>query len=1323
MQTEEMQSGEEVFVLPASYAQQRLWFLDRLEPNSAAYNVPLASRLRGPLDVAALEQALNVLVERHEALRTVFTLVDGTPQQLIAPSRPLSMPIIDVTDAADAWEQARALVNDHAREPFDLSADQLIRAVLVRIGDDDHVLSLTVHHIVADAWSLNVLNRELSAVYNALVHGREPHLRELEIQYGDYAVWQQQWMESGGLDQQLSYWTQQLAGAPALLELPTDHPRPPEQSFRGATERAMLPRELLERLRSIGEREGATLFMTLLAAYMTMLARYSGQDDIVVASPVANRNRVELEGVIGLFVNTLALRVDLGEDPSFVGLLQRVRETALAAFSNQDLPFERLVQELNPVRDRRHAPVAQVLFVVQNDTGRPAALEGLQLERVPAERGTAKFDLALFAAETADGLRISIEYCSDLFDTATIARMLEHYRVLLESIASDPSRPIGELELLAPDERTLILDTWNATDADFPAERCIHELVAEQARRTPDDPAVSLGPQTLSYAELDARADRLAHHLRSLGVGPDAVVAISVDRSIEMAVAVLGVLKAGGAYAPIDPSYPPDRVAFMLSDAATSVLLTKQTLVSRLPSHDGHTICLDSDWETIAAGGDRGPIATGVAAENLAYVIYTSGSTGQPKGVAMGHRALVNLLAWQRGSASQPAAARTLQFASLSFDVAFQEIFSTWCTGGELVLTDDDTRRNAHALVELLADAEIERLFLPFVALQGMCEAAEHMGVELPALRDVITAGEQLKITVPVRRFFTRHAGCRLFNHYGPTESHVVTSFELPAARASWPELPPIGRPIANARIYLLDRHRRPAPIGVAADLYIGGVSLARGYLNRAELTEERFVPDPFSRHTGARLYRTGDRARYLPDGQIEFLGRADDQVKVRGFRVELGEIEAGLTAHPDVVQAVAALREDEPGDVRLVGYVVTRSGNRADQLDLLDHTRRLLPEHMIPQHFVSLETVPLTPSGKVDRKSLPAPDGRSRSSGGYTAPDTDLERSLAEIWRRLLKIDRVGIDESFFDLGGHSLLAVQLVHAIEAELGRTCTLAMLFRSGTIRGLAAELHAGGPDSEEATVLQLATGNGPPLFCICGVHAYQELADTLKLDLPVYGIFLPAEQRLFAAEGRKRPTLTIEDMAADYLKAIRERQPTGPYLLLGFCFGGFLAYEIARQLAEADEEVSMLVMLDSVLRRAVAPTLKRSMRNNAKRLRQRILDVTPERMRALVGRSERTLTQTERLDRIRVRIYRDAMRRYVVRPYGGPTVLVRPDASRTAGVIVDPTYGWGPHVAELELVDVPGAHISHLKSPNVRTLAAGLTPHIARARAERNFTRG
>ncbi len=1316
--TETPAVATESFVLPASYAQQRLWFLDRIESGASIYNVPTANRLRGPLDVVALERALNVIVERHESLRTAFTLVDGVPHQVIRPAEPIELELIDLSSHPDAPARALEVALEQAREGFDLAGDRLIRATLVTLGPEDHVLSMTLHHIITDAWSMGVLNRELSALYGGFVAGRPVELPELPIQYGDYAVWQQGWMESGGLDQQVEYWKRKLSGAPALLELPTDKPRPPEQSFRGDTLRAVFPPELLTGLHALGEAEGTTIFMTLLAAFVAMLYRYSGQCDMVLATPVANRSRVELESVIGLFVNTLALRVDVSDDPSFLDLLRQVRETSLEAFSHQDLPFEKLVQELNPERNQSHAPVAQVLFVLQSAIEGPAPLAGLEHERVLTDRGTAKFDLAMFVGEVPQGLRVAIEYCSDLFEAETITRMLEHFGVLLQGAVADPACPVSRLPLLSDAERELILERFSVGPAPIAApERCVHELWGEQAALTPDATAVVAGCEQLTYAQLEARANQLAHHLRDAGVGPDVVVAISVRRSVEMLVAVLAVLKAGGAYAPIDPDYPEERVAFMLADSGAPVLLTQSDLVAQLPPYPGQTVCLDAEEDTFA-GAERTPPESGVTPENLAYIIYTSGSTGRPKGVAMGHRPLANLIAWQRDSVDAPAAARTLQFASLSFDVAFQEIFSTWCTGGTLVLIDDDTRRDAGALLRSIADAGVERLFLPFVALQSVCEAAQAAEVTLPALREVITAGEQLKITAPVRRFFARHPSCSLFNHYGPSETHVVTSCELRAPAERWPALPPIGTPISGAAVYVLDRHRQPVPIGVPGELYAGGVSLARGYLDRPELTAERFLPDPFDDTAGARMYRTGDLARYLPDGNLAFLGRADDQVKIRGFRVELGEVEALLAQHPAVAEAVVMMREDHPGEARLVAYVVPRAGTDVADLDLLGHCRRFVPDYMIPQHFVALEAVPLTPSGKLDRRALPAPDGRARTSTEHVRPGTELERSLAVIWQRLLRLDEVCVEDDFFDLGGHSLLAVQLVHAIEADLDRTCTLPMLFRNRTIRSLAGELHAGGVEATEPSVLRLANGTGPALFCICGVHAYQELAEELAPDFSVYGVFLPIEQELFAAGrgGRAVSRLSVEDMAGRYVEAVREQQPSGPYLLLGFCFGGILAYEAAKQLRFAGEEVSLLVMLDSTLGSVMKRQRRgrRPLKPRVKRILLRHYETLPAILqRRLLG--DDWQSETRRLELVRLRMYGDAMRRYRISAYDGSAVLVRPEVSVNAyaGEVADESWGWGNHIAALEVCNVPGAHLSHLRRPNVHVLARTLHPHLDR----------
>lgn len=1182
MQTETPELSNEPGLMPASFAQQRLWFLDQFEGSDALYNVPVATRLQGPLDVAALERALDALVARHEPLRTAFKLVEGVPHQEIRPHREFSLLMTDLSNSPDAERRGLEIVSEHAREPFDLSAGELFRARLVKLGEELHMLSLTLHHIVTDAWSMGVLHRELGELYGGFVEGREVELPELPIQYADYAVWQQQWMEKGGLDAQLDYWRTQLAGAPALLELPTDHPRPARQSFRGATVRTMLAPELLERLNALGEREGTTLFMTLLAALATLLSRYSGQEDIVIASPVANRSRIELESVIGLLVNTLALRVDASGDRPFEEVLRSARETALGAFSNQDLPFEKLVEELNPERHLSHAPVAQVLFVMQNAVERPVTFSGLEQERILTERGTAKFDLSFFAAETADGLRVSLEYCTDLLEQESALRMLEYFRVLLESVVSDPACPVGQLQLLGRHERELALRTWAESPEDQATQvlRPVHELVDEQARRTPDASAVLFAGEELSYAELEARSNQLARCLRRFGVGPEAVVAICAERSIEMVVAVLAVLKTGGAYAPIDPAYPEDRVAFMLADTNSRVLLTQERLLAGLPDRDARAVSLDGDRELIDSYDD-GPLEPSATLDGLAYVIYTSGSTGRPKGVAMPHRPLSNLIAWQLETLSRLAPARTLQFASLCFDVAFQEIFSTWCSGGTLVLLDEAERRDPEALLRFIAEQQVERVFVPFVALHGLCEVAAHLGATIPSLREVITAGEQLKASDALRDFFAEHSTCTLINHYGPTESHVVTAHTLAGDPARWPALPPIGRPIANARVYLLDRKGQPVPIGVPGELHIGGASLARGYLNRPELTDERFVKDPFSEVSQARMYRTGDLARHSPDGEIEYIGRSDHQLKIRGFRVEPGEIEVAIREHPGVTDAVVVGHEDETGGKRLIAYLV--GGESAPSTDdLREHLRRTLPDYMVPSVFEFLGAFPLTPNGKVDRTrlalaTLPATD-RAREQ---ILPRTDTERRLAAIWSRLLDVEEVGVEENFFELGGHSLMAVRLFAEIERKLRVRLPLSSLFESATISGLAelVEHERGADPVEWPSLVRLQAGHGQPALFLVGevdgeVLPYRELVENLDPEMPVFGLRPPGVDRV-------TPTLaTVEDLAAHYVTEIRRVQPHGPYRLGGFCLSGLIAYEMARLLRAEGEDLELLALIDA-----------------------------------------------------------------------------------------------------------------------------------------------
>jgi amino acid adenylation domain-containing protein len=867
------------------------------------------------------------------------------------------------------------------------------------------------------------------------------------------------------------------------------------------------------------------------------------------------------------------------------------------------------------------------MFVVRNALEQSARLPGVEQEPILTDRGTAKFDVTFFATETPAGLRLSLEYCTDLFERDTARRMLEHYRVLLEAALADPAQRVSELRLLGGGEERRVLYEWNETAADLAgAELPIHEAVTAQARTSPGAVAVSFRGAELTYRELDGSANRLARHLRSLGVGRDVPVAICADRSIDTVVAVLAVLKAGGAYVPVDPGYPAERVAFMLEDCGAPVLVTRAEVARTLPPHGASTVLLDDERTESDA-----PLEIETSLDDLAYVIYTSGSTGRPKGVAMPHRPLANLLAWQREQWRGRRPARTLQFASLSFDVAFQELFSTWTSGGTLVLVDDDVRRDSAALLEHLAKQRVERLFLPFVALDNLCEAAEYVGASVPALREVITAGEQLKVTAAIRGFFARHDRCTLVNQYGPTETHVVTAHDVVGPAAEWPELPPIGRPIANARAYVLDPHRRPVPVGVPGELWIGGVSVARGYLGRADLTSQRFTADPFAPEAG-RMYATGDVVRLGPDGVIEYLGRTDHQAKIRGFRVEPGEVEAALRAHPAVREAFATVRDDG-GEKRLVAFVI---GNRRqlESAELREFLRRRLPEYMVPAAVATVDAFPLTPNGKIDRDRLarlPLPE--EKRDAEYVAPRSAVEAQLAALWQKLLGVERVGVTDDFFELGGHSLLAVKLFSEIERKLGLRLPLSSLFETTTVAGLAELVEAERVEARPfSTTLELRPGNGEvPLFLIAWaggeVLPYRDLVENLDPRIPVYGL------RARGIDRRNTPLSTVEEIADYYVEEVRRIQPHGPYRLAGFCFSGIVAYEMARRLTAAGEEVSTLALIDSYPWRP--------------RRRRTLLTAGREQAKAFrtAGREGRREWLSARLNGIRARLYRLLYLRY------------------------------------------------------------------------------
>ncbi len=1047
-------------VSPLSFAQQRLWFFDQLEPSSPIYNLPGGVRLLGTFNSSAFEQAMTELMRRHESLRTNFQVMHGAPVQVIEEARPFILPVIDLTALPpDAREhEAQALAHVEARVPFDLTRGELLRAKLLRLDAEDHLLLFTMHHIISDGWSMGVLIRELAELYKAFAVGEESTLQELPLQYADYALWQREWLKGEVLETQLAYWRERLKNMPPALELPSDRTRPKVQTFEGATLEVRLPKQLTEDLKALSRREGATLFMTLLAAFQTLLHRYTGQHDIATGTPIANRQRRETESLIGFFVNTLVMRTDLSGRPTFRELLKRVRVAALGAYAHQDVPFELLVEELHPERSQSYTPLFQTMLILQNAPAEKFELPELSVSLTGNESGVSRFDLAFSLEETERGLEGICEYSTDLFDETTIRRLVGHFETLLASIVRNPDERLNALPLLTAAEERQLLVEWNETTKDFPRDVCIHELFARQAEKTPDSTALIFDDGQMTYRELQTRANRLAYYLRTLGVGAETVVGIMMERSMQMFVGLLGVLQAGGAYLPLDPELPQERLSFMLEDAHARVLLTERSLLERMTNPSVQTVCLDTDWHVIAEQSERQP-AIQQTPESTAYVVYTSGSTGRPKAVVMPHRPTVNFITYQIESSGTQSFGRTLQFASLSFDVSFQEIFATLCAGGTLVLLREDERRNAAELLRVIVTQRVERLFLPFVALQHMAETAEAEGVWPTTLRQIITAGEQLKVTPHITRLFKHLDGCILDNQYGPSETHLTTMLRLEGTADSWPKLPPIGRAVSNVQIYLLDEEMQPVPVGINGEVFVGGEGLARGYLNRAVQTAESFVPDSFGKAAGGRLYRTGDLARYRTDGALEYVGRRDSQVKVRGFRVEVGEVEAVLKEHVQIKQAAVVPFEDESGRKQLAAYLVAAPGEAAPTVsELRSFLREKLLDYMIPTAFVMLDELPLTLSGKVDRRALPAPERQSAAAlENYVAPANPVEEIVAAIWSELLHAERVGAEDNFFDIGGHSLLATQVISRLREAFSVELPVRALFEHPTPKELAADI--------------------------------------------------------------------------------------------------------------------------------------------------------------------------------------------------------------------------------------------------------------------------
>ena len=1037
--------------LPLSYAQERLWFLDQFQPGNEAYNVPGAVRIRGGLNVGALEQALSEIVRRHEVLRTTFEAREGQPVQVIHAAAPLKLEVLDLQAEVQSEQEQRVqeLARVEAQEPFDLAKGPLLRVSLARLGEAEHVLFYTMHHIVADAWSMGVLVNEFVRLYEAFSKGEPSPLAELPIQYADYAVWQRQWLQEEELEQQLSYWKEQLKGAPELLELPTDRPRPAVQTHRGASQVVSISRDLTEKLKALSQREGVTLFMLLSAAFKVLLHRYSGQTDIVVGSAIANRNRAETEGLIGFFVNTLALRSDLSGDPSFLKLLMQERHVALGAYEHQDVPFEKVVAELQPERNLSHSPLFQVMLELQNTPAEVLKAGGLEFEAIGIESQTEKFDLTLMLDETKEGLSGVLTYSVDLFNGSTIERILSHWRRILEGMAAKPEARLSELELLDQEEKKRILEEWNATTSEYPKDKTVVDLFEEQVQRSARRVAVVFGKEELTYRQLDERANQLAHYLRVKGaINRGQLVGLCVERTQEMIVCLLGILKAGGAYLPLDPAFPRERLQFMIKDAGVSHVLTERTQAALLEGAPVSLLLIDEDKQSISLQPRSQPQQSS-GPEDLIYCIYTSGSTGIPKGALIEHRNVVSLLVNKRLPFEFSDQDVWSLFHSYGFDFSVWEMYGALLYGGKVVVVARGTPQDPKEFLRLIVQERVTVLNQTPTAFYNLAREALESKAQW-ALRYVIFGGEALD-PIQLREWRRAYPEVKLINMYGITETTVhVTYKEITQAEIGQNQSN-IGRPLPTVSAYLMDQNRQLVPLGVTGEVYVGGAGVGRGYMNQEALTAERFVQNPHK--PGERLYRSGDLAKQLPDGELVYLGRRDEQVKLRGYRIELGEIESVLRGQEGVKEAVVLLREDEPGQKRLVGYVVATEGSQLTSSGLREALGEGLPEYMVPSALVLLDKLPSTANGKVDRKALPMPEWRG-SEDSYVAPRTVGEEKLVQIWKELLKIDQVGVQDNFFQLGGDSILSIQMV-ARANDAGVRITVRQLFEHQTIAKLGA----------------------------------------------------------------------------------------------------------------------------------------------------------------------------------------------------------------------------------------------------------------------------
>ncbi|MDN3362652.1 amino acid adenylation domain-containing protein [Priestia megaterium] len=1162
--------------LPLSYAQQRLWFIDQLgEGDSPSYNIILSWSVVGNLNKDVLKKAINIIVERHESLRTTFHLKDGKSEQIIHSKINIDIPLIDLSGYDEQDDIVKNFSKNEANTPFNLSVGPLIRVHLLKLNNKKHVLLINIHHIISDGWSIGNFNKELETLYESIIREIPPQLPNLPIQYGDYTLWQRDSMQKNLFDKQLCYWKDKLKGEIPYLNLPKDNITSTTDNFNGGIEKINIPQHMTKSLKELSSTEGVTLYMTLLAAYNILLYKYTNEEDIIIGSPIANRNYGEIENLIGFFVNTIVLRNSLKENHTFTEFLSSVEKSALEAYSNQDIPFEKIVEEINPDRTTDN-PIFQVMFALQNASMPSLKLYNLELEEIPVFNDGAKFEVFLSITEDEKGLNCILEYNKDLFTSHRIKKMLKHFYTLLENILLNPEERILSLSIIDDNEQKQLL-SMGIKEAPLINDNPVHKLFEKQVMCTPNETALVFEHCLITYKDLNEKANHIAYNLKSMDVQEGDLVGIYMERSTDLIASIIGILKVGAAYVPLDPFYPSDRLNNMIQDSGLVLILTQGDIDSEI------VFTKTVNVMDIAECKDKcRNLNLEISNRALAYVLYTSGSTGKPKGVQMTHKALTNLINWQNKTTSHQHL-RTLQFTSISFDVSFQEIFSTLSSGGTLFLISEEKRRHPEELLTFTIENKIERLFLPYVALKELAITSFRKSEYPIDLKEVVTAGEQLKISKEIREFFKSCKNAILRNQYGPTESHVVSEYILSNKQEIWPELPFIGKPIDNVKLYILDKELRPVPIGIPGELYVGGKCLSNGYINNQQLTNEKFIQRSISKQPKTLLYKTGDIVAFQDTGDIQYIGRNDNQVKIKGYRVELLEIESIINKYPNVKESILLMDKGlNNKNQTLKSFIVIEKNTPFSKGKLMDYLTKLLPNYMVPSSIVLLDEMPLTPNGKIDKLAL-LNKSEEQSLIETKSTCTSLERRMKKIWCNILKVDNLNINDNFFNVGGESLSAVTLISAVREEFKLNLPLKILFKYPTISKLcnvlSNELDEIKRDNEKLIVLKEGSRSLPPLVLLHpmdgGLFCYQDLIKELNISNKILGF------EAFGYDSKEEKTLSnIKLMAEKYVQELKEKFPNGPYNLIGWSFGGTIAFEMNNILEKMSGITNRVILIDA-----------------------------------------------------------------------------------------------------------------------------------------------